>query len=597
MAIIDGTEHNDYLYGTLGADTINAFGEMDFIYGSSGEDTVHGGAGTDYLTFVISNPDRVTAPAGPTSYVIGADNVTASGAGIDTDFTGVEGIRISTANTGGFNDSLDASGFTGAQGVVWFSSGGTLDLVGSGQDDQFELGGGNVTLDGGAGTDFVTFGVSSETQNVSTSSNAGVLTVTTDAGDSLELSNVERVHVYSVGNNAPFNVDMSAATMSVSLSGGSFADTLVGGSGDDEFRLSAGGDTLTGGSGLDRFTISSLTQNVPDEVTITDFAVGELIEFMTASWRDGIVTTFVGTAAFSGVAGQVRYGFASGTTVAQIDVDGDSGADITLTLASGEFHLRHLWGGALEIIESIDGTAGDDLLVGTQLDDIVNGFGGVDTIVGRGGNDRLYGDGGSDVLRGQDGDDMLWGGFGHDDLFGGAGADTLQGDGGNDRVYGNAGDDFVNGGAGDDNVFGGAGNDRVFGGNGADIVNGHAGDDMIVGGPGSDLLVGGLGADRFLFNEGHLGSGLSSTDRIKDFSQAQGDVIDFRPLDADSTAAGDQAFTWIGNAAFGGTAGELRTEIVGNTTYVYGDRDGDGTADFALWLTGQIGLTEGDFVL
>jgi Ca2+-binding RTX toxin-like protein len=234
---------------------------------------------------------------------------------------------------------------------------------------------------------------------------------------------------------------------------------------------------------------------------------------------------------------------------------------------------------------------------GNELDNILTGNDTANELVGRGGNDTLYAVGGSDVLRGQDGDDALWGGLGHDDLFGGAGADTLQGDGGNDRVYGNAGDDFVNGGLGNDNVFGGGGNDRVHGGNGADLVNGQAGDDFIVGGPGNDLLVGGLGADRFVFNDGHLGGGLSATDRITDFSQAQGDIIDFKLMDADSAAAGDQAFTWIGNAAFGGTAGELRTEIVGNTTYVYGDRDGDGTADFALWLTGQIGLTEGDFVL
>jgi hypothetical protein len=30
---------------------------------------------------------------------------------------------------------------------------------------------------------------------------------------------------------------------------------------------------------------------------------------------------------------------------------------------------------------------------------------------------------------------------------------------------------------------------------------------------------------------------------------------------------------------------------------IQGILDGDGTADFALWLTGQIGLVAGDFVL
>jgi hypothetical protein len=68
-------------------------------------------------------------------------------------------------------------------------------------------------------------------------------------------------------------------------------------------------------------------------------------------------------------------------------------------------------------------------------------------------------------------------------------------------------------------------------------------------------------------------------------------------VDADTGSAGDQAFTWIGNAAFSGTAGELRYNWSGNTTIVTGDTDGDGTADFALWLTGQIGVIEGDLVL
>ena len=60
---------------------------------------------------------------------------------------------------------------------------------------------------------------------------------------------------------------------------------------------------------------------------------------------------------------------------------------------------------------------------------------------------------------------------------------------------------------------------------------------------------------------------------------------------------GDQAFAWIGDAAFSGTAGELRFAFAGNTTTVTGDTDGDGAADFALWLTGQITLVAGDFVL
>jgi Ca2+-binding RTX toxin-like protein len=239
-------------------------------------------------------------------------------------------------------------------------------------------------------------------------------------------------------------------------------------------------------------------------------------------------------------------------------------------------------------IENVLGGTGDDTITGNAV---------ANNLDGRGGDDIIDGAGGSDVLNGRVGDDVLTGGFGHDDLFGGGGNDDLHGDGGNDRVYGNAGNDTVNGDLGEDSVFGGGGNDTVYGGNGDDILNGHAGDDLIVGGPGNDLLTGGLGADRFLINPGHLGGGLAATDRIRDFSHAQGDVIDLHNLDARSTHAGNQAFSWIGNAAFSGAAGELRYAIAGNTTTVYGDTNGDGTADFALWLTGQINLVAGVFVL
>ncbi len=220
-----------------------------------------------------------------------------------------------------------------------------------------------------------------------------------------------------------------------------------------------------------------------------------------------------------------------------------------------------------------------------------------DTLFGSSGENTLNGGRGSDTLRGLAGDDEVLGGLGHDALFGGTQNDTLYGEGGNDRVYGNSGDDFVNGGVGNDNVFGGGGSDQVHGGNGQDIMNGHAGDDLLIGGPGVDLIVGGQGSDRFLFNEGHLGSGPSATDRIKDFSSAQGDVIDFRPIDADTTQSGNQAFDFIGEDTFSGTPGELRTEIISNTTYVYGDTDGDGNADISLKLTGQVALSEGDLIL
>ena len=45
---------------------------------------------------------------------------------------------------------------------------------------------------------------------------------------------------------------------------------------------------------------------------------------------------------------------------------------------------------------------------------------------------------------------------------------------------------------------------------------------------------------------------------ITDFSPAQGDRLDLAGLDANELLANDQAFSFIGTAAFGSDAGQLR---------------------------------------
>ena len=84
---------------------------------------------------------------------------------------------------------------------------------------------------------------------------------------------------------------------------------------------------------------------------------------------------------------------------------------------------------------------------------------------------------------------------------------------------------------------------------------------------------------------------------VHDFSRAEGDRIDLRLVDANSTRDYDQAFAFIGNAAFSGTAGELRYRQLSGNTYVLGDTNGDGVADFWIRLDGLHSLNAGDFVL
>ena len=63
--------------------------------------------------------------------------------------------------------------------------------------------------------------------------------------------------------------------------------------------------------------------------------------------------------------------------------------------------------------------------VGTNGSDTINGTAGPDVIVGNGGNDKINGRGGNDVICGGAGNDVLTGAGGVDKFDGGSGKDTI----------------------------------------------------------------------------------------------------------------------------------------------------------------------------
>ena len=172
-----------------------------------------------------------------------------------------------------------------------------------------------------------------------------------------------------------------------------------------------------------------------------------------------------------------------------------------------------------------------------------------------------------------------------DRLSGGAGNDTLIGATGNDGLKGEDGNDSLLGGDGNDTIFGGNGNDDMQGDAGADRLVGGAGNDKIAGGLGRDVMTGGLGADTFIFaSAADIGNG-TTRDIISDF-QSGVDDIDLRALKTDGT--------FIGNAAFSGTAGEVR--YLQTTGILSGDLNGDGVADWSLNITNKAALVAHDLL-
>lgn len=119
------------------------------------------------------------------------------------------------------------------------------------------------------------------------------------------------------------------------LFGGKSKDVLQGGDGDDRMTGGAGGDAMTGGAGADVFLFTAVGQSRPGgrADTIADFTSGvdrinlAGIDADPAAAGDQALS-FIGTLAFGGVAGQVRY---DGGVLA-VDLDGDGTADFSVVL-------------------------------------------------------------------------------------------------------------------------------------------------------------------------------------------------------------------------------------------------------------------------
>ena len=222
----------------------------------------------------------------------------------------------------------------------------------------------------------------------------------------------------------------------------------------------------------------------------------------------------------------------------------------------------------------VDGTPGDDVIVGSDGVDHVDAYEGDDRIcVGKGnefsvdagpGRDRISGGPGWDDLTGGAGHDLIRGGPGDDVLRDGRGNDVLQGGPGRDRLGGyggHQGSDTARGGPGRDElvVFG---NDRLDGGRGRDLlqsggrtgvvldlsaptlrsiesVRGTDRNDVLIGDGRNNLFIPVYGDDRI---DGKGGRDTAFFDRFEDFIET-GLTIDLTAGTA--TGAGDDILSGI----------------------------------------------------
>ena len=354
------------------------------------------------------------------------------------------------------------------------------------------------------------------------------------------------------------------------LFGDNSVNVLSGNIGDDVLNGRGGADVLFGGTGRDRFVFSSASE--ADGDFVADWNDGDSFDL---SGIDADVVTvgmqsfrFVTSQGFSSTAGEVRLSNDGMNSFVSGDTDGDGQADFTIRIA-----------GVQSSIAGVSTLQGQQWVVANGTD----------------GNDVIYGTSGNDRVNAGIGDDVMYGSLSADEINGEEGNDAVSyfasGVGVNvdlNRVFQTGG--FAEGDAlfSIERIGGSAFNDVIRGDANGNVLSGNAGDDVIEGGDGPDWMLGEAGNDRFVFGPD---SGNMYGDRVGDWNA--GDVLDFSLIDADSNSAGDQGFDFIGTAAFSSRAGEMRVSNDGTDTFLTGDMNGDGIADFTLTLTGvqTFGLT------
>jgi uncharacterized delta-60 repeat protein len=381
---VDGTAGADNLVGTADSDQLQGFAGNDTLDGKGGADTMVGGDGND-LYYVDNAGDVVTEAANG-----GTDTVYSTLAHY-TLAPNVENARVLADGAG--------------------------DLTGNDLANMLYAGNGDNVLDGGAGTDIVSYAYATSDVTVSLST-----TQAQDTGGS--------------GTDTLRNIE--------GLVGSNFDDILIGNQGANVLNGGAGADFMAGGNGSDTYVVDNpgdiVRETNADPATGGIDTVNASISYTLGANVENLA--LAGSNSISGTGNDLanRLTGNSGNNV----LYGGAGAD---TMVGGLGNDTYYVDNAGDVVmESADSKlGGTDTVISTvtwTLGDYVENLtlGGTAAINGTGNAlaNTLVGNGAANVLGGGDGADTLSGGLGNDTLVGGQGKDVLEGGGGNDVFVFNA---------------------------------------------------------------------------------------------------------------------------------------------------------------
>jgi Ca2+-binding RTX toxin-like protein len=158
---LNGTLYADTMYGRAGDDTLNGGFGNDLLYGGDGNDRLNGGSGSDLLEGGNGN-DVLEGGNGSDTLVGGAgiDTVSYQGAGI--------GVMLDLAN-GGITNAASGDTYSGVENVHGSNFGDIIqgdaqsnEIRGLNGDDFLFGGAGNDRIDGGEGDDVVRGGIGND---------------------------------------------------------------------------------------------------------------------------------------------------------------------------------------------------------------------------------------------------------------------------------------------------------------------------------------------------------------------------------------------------------------------------------------------------
>ena len=302
--------------------------------------------GTDEIVYSGSKDAQIDLLAATIDYTPTGGGVVSFVDGVWGGYTIAQGVVIENA-TGGNGDDV----------ILGNSSNNVL--TGNGGDDFFAGRGGNDTFNGGAGYDTVSYIDASEgIRTVGTVGVAGEARgdrmisiehivgtnfddVMSSAGGTPELSGAGGNDTLSglfgndVLNGGDGNDTLTGNNGEDELNGDAGDDFLYGGNGKDVLNGGSGSDLLNGGNGKDTYVFDSL-----DGVdTIVNLEKNEVIDLSAidaiAGTEENDGFTWLGSSAFTGTAGELRYQQSGSDYLIEGDVDGDGLADLTIIIDQG----------------------------------------------------------------------------------------------------------------------------------------------------------------------------------------------------------------------------------------------------------------------